>query len=217
MNLGEKYLALVIKIIQKPGQMTITRIEHDMAVMQPLAPQAQQQIPGDLALGPKRQGFRYARCPAAFRALKPVLGHEQLSIDQGAGSISHQGREDADLAVLGLAQTAVPLVCHADGLLAFLGKGGFIKNQRRAAAELGIGIKDQLLPNLLTRPVRFAQHVMKALVAAARHLLSHFPHVAPVTLKQALGVAPGGVFDRAGPALTARQIGAEVVFKVGKC
>jgi hypothetical protein len=42
-------------------------------------------------------------------------------------------------------------------------------------------------------------------------------HVAAVTLKQAMEVAFGGVFDRAGPALKTGQIGAEVVFKVGEC
>ncbi len=85
--------------------MTVTGIEHDMVVMQALAPQAQQQILRDLTLGAKRQGFRYVR------------------------------------------------------------------------------------------PVRLAQHVMKALIVATCHLFGHLFHVAPVALKQAMEVTFGGVFD----------------------
>ena len=59
--------------------------------------------------------------------------------------------------------------------------------------------------------------MVKALIVAARHLFSHLFHVAAVTLKQAMEVAFGGVFDRAGPALKTGQIGAEAVFKVGEC
>jgi len=81
-------------------------------------------------------------------------------------------------------------------------------------AKVGIGLDDQLLPDLGTRPIRFAQHVMEPLVVAARHLLSHLLHVAPVTLEQAMEVTFGGVLNRAGPALKTGQVGAEMVVKM---
>ncbi len=52
---------------------------------------------------------------------------------------------------------------------------------------------------------------------ATRDLLGHLLHVAPLALKQAMEVAFGSVFNGAGPALKARQVGVEVVFKVGEC
>ena len=47
---------------------------------------------------------------------------------------------------------------------------------------------------------------MKPLVVATRHLLGHLLHVAPVTLKQAMKVTFGSVFNRAGFALEAVQV-----------
>ena len=52
---------------------------------------------------------------------------------------------------------------------------------------------------------------------ATRDLLGHLLHVAPLALKQAMEVAFGSVFNGAGPALKARQVGVEVVCKVGEC
>jgi hypothetical protein len=99
--------------------MAITGIEHDMAVTQSFAPQAQQQFQCNFPFGPECQCFRHARRPAAFWVIKPMLGHKQLAIDQGAGAIPHQGSKHADLAVLGLAQPTIPLARHADGLVPF--------------------------------------------------------------------------------------------------
>lgn len=217
MDFREEGFTLVIQIVQQPGQMAVTGIEHDMAVMQALPPQAQQQRQRDFPFAPEGQAFRHARLTTARRVIKPVLGHEQFAIDQGTGTIPHQRSEDAHLAVLGLAQPAVPLTCHTDRLVALLGEGGFIKDQRRAVAEVGIGVDDQLLPDLGTRPVRFAQHVVKPLVVATRHLFGHLLHVAPVALEQAMEVTFSGIFNRAGPALKTGQVGAEVVIEMGEC
>ena len=43
MNLRQKGFAFVIQIVQQPGQMAVTGIEHDMAVTQSFVPQTQQQ------------------------------------------------------------------------------------------------------------------------------------------------------------------------------
>ena len=57
---------------------------------------------------------------------------------------------------------------------------------------------------------------MEPLVVATGHLLGHLLHVAPVTLEQAMEVAFGRIFNRAGPALKTGQVGAEVVVKMAE-
>ena len=52
---------------------------------------------------------------------------------------------------------------------------------------------------------------------AAGNLLSHLFDIAPVTLKQSMEIAFGRLFNRAGLALKAVLIGAEMVIKMGKC
>ena len=51
---------------------------------------------------------------------------------------------------------------------------------------------------------------------AACHLLGHLLHIAPVTLEQAVEVAFGRVFNRAGPALKAVQVRVEMVVEMGE-
>ena len=114
MNLREKGFALIIQIVQQPGQMAVTGIEHDMAVTQPFAPQAQQQRQGNFTFGSECQRFWNACLLAAFLVIKPMLGHKQLAIHQGTGAIPHQGSKHAHLAVVGLAQTTIPLARHAN-------------------------------------------------------------------------------------------------------
>lgn len=53
---------------------------------------------------------------------------------------------------------------------------------------------------------RFAQHVVKPLVLAARHGLSHLLQVAPVALEQAMQLEACRAFDRAGSALEASKV-----------
>jgi len=57
---------------------------------------------------------------------------------------------------------------------------------------------------------------MEPLVVAACHLFGHLLHVAPVTLEQAVEITFGRVFNRAGLALKAAQVGPEMVVKMGK-
>ena len=58
---------------------------------------------------------------------------------------------------------------------------------------------------------------MEPLVVAACHLLGHLLHVAPVALEQAMEVAFGRLFNRAGLPLKAVQVGGEVVIKMSEC
>ena len=90
MNIGEKCFALVIEIVQQPGQMVVTGIEHNMAVTQSFAPQAQQQRQGYFTFGPECQRFGNAGRLAALWVSKLMLGHKQPAIHQGESAISHQ-------------------------------------------------------------------------------------------------------------------------------
>lgn len=214
MNFRQKGFALVIQIAQQPGQMAVTGIKHDMAVTQPFTPQAQQQGQGNFTFAPEFQHFRHAHLPATLRVIEPMLGHKQLAVDQGAGAISHQGSKDADLTVLLLTQATIPLPSYAGGLIALLREGRFIEDQSGTVAEVCIGIGNQLLPDLGSGLVRFAQHVMEPLIVATRHLLGNLLHVASVALEQSMEIALGRVFNRASLALETAQVGAEMIVKM---
>ena len=58
--------------------------------------------------------------------------------------------------------------------------------------------------------------MVEPLVVATSHLLGHLFHVAPVALEQAVEVAFGRLFNRAGLPLKAVQVGVEVVVKMGE-
>jgi hypothetical protein len=67
----------------------------------------------------------------------------------------------ANLAIVGLAQTPVPLTSNTGRHVALLGDGALVNNKRRCATEMGIGIRNQLPAHTAAIPSRIAHHVLK--------------------------------------------------------
>ncbi len=84
----------------------------------------------DLALGAELHLLGNAGLATALRIGKALLGNIQFALHQGGNPIPHHGGEDADLAVVDLAQTAVPLAGDTGRQVALLGKGALVDQQR---------------------------------------------------------------------------------------
>src|SRR5450755_297121 len=92
--------------------------------------------------GAELHRFGHARLVAARAVLGPFLGKIKTCIDQSLflpGDVSH---EDADLAVLDLAEPATPLSCHADRFGPLLGE------RRRVENDHGVRLAE-VLTNLM--------------------------------------------------------------------
>lgn len=126
----------------------------------------------DLALGAELHLLGNAGLATALRIGKALLGNIQFALHQGGNPIPHHGGEDADLAVVDLAQTAVPLAGDTGRQVALLGKGALVDQQRAGVAEMHVGIGDQLPAHVAAIPGRLAQHIVQSLVPAARDSLS---------------------------------------------
>ncbi|MDP3440415.1 MAG: hypothetical protein Q8R95_12515 [Azonexus sp.] len=53
---------------------------------------------------------------------------------------------------------------YASGLVALFLESRFIEDQSGTVAEVGIGVDNQSLPDLGSRPIRFVQHMVEPLV-----------------------------------------------------
>lgn len=152
--------------------------------------------------------------PATLGIVKPCLGHIQLAIDYRRHSIANHRGEDADLAVVGLAQATVPLPGYAHRLVALLGKGTLINQQRAGMPKMRIVIGDQLPTYVTTIPGRLAQHVMQPLILATANHLGHLLHISPPALEKTVEIPPRRLIDRACAALEARQVEGKVGIEV---
>ena len=152
MHFGQKGFPLVIEISQQPRQMSVAGIEHRIAEMESFAAQPQQHGKCHFPLGAKHPLFWHASRQTTRRIVKPPLGNKQFAINQRTSTIADDRCKDADLTVLGLAQTAIPLPSHTSRLLAFLLQRRFVKDQGGAMAEVPIGILDQLMSNIGAAP-----------------------------------------------------------------
>ena len=88
------------------------------------------QLGGDPRLGAEGQALGDVRLgPAVLRLggrLAPGLGQEQLVVQQGRPGRGHPDQEDADLAVVLLAEPAVVLPRHPGGVRPLLGEGRLV-------------------------------------------------------------------------------------------
>ena len=148
---------------------------------------------------------------------KPFLRDIQLPLDQRSDPIPHHGSEDADLAVIGLAQAPVPLACDTGRHVALFDEGALVDDQRAGVSEMGVGIGNQLPAHATAAPGRFAQHVVELLVMAARYSLGHLLRVAPTTLEQTMQIEACGVFNGSGTALEASKVRREAGIEVSEC
>jgi hypothetical protein len=80
------------------------------------------QIQGALRLGAERDTTRDADLTTAFLIEDPLLGPIELVLQQGRAGRGDADEEDADLAVVLLAEPAAPLAGHAGGVVALLGR-----------------------------------------------------------------------------------------------
>ena len=203
MHLRQESFPFPLQGAQQPRQMAVAGVEHNMGKTQSLPPQAMDQGHRHLALGTKFPLLRNPCLPATVRIGKPRLGNEQFALDQSGNAVSGHGSEDADLAVVGLAQPPVPLAGDPRRHVALLGEGALVDHQGARVAELYIGVGNQLPAYAAAIPCRFTQHVVEPLVLATRHGFGHLLQVAPLALEQAVQILAGRVLDRANPALEA--------------
>lgn len=199
-----------LQFAQQPRQMPIAGIERGISEMQSVAAQAVDHGQRHLTLGAEFDVLGHPGITAALRFGKPLLGNIQLTLDQGSHTIASHGGEDAHWAVVGLPEAPIPLAGHTRRHLALLGKRTLVDHQRAGVAEMRIGIGNQLPVYTASIPRRFAQHVVKPLVVTSGYGLGHLLHVSPPTLEQAVEIQACGVFNRAGEALEAGQVGREV-------
>ena len=87
------------------------------------------------------------RLPSPLAVLGPVLGQVQPPVHQGGTVGRDVGQEDADLAVVDLAQAAAPLPAYAAGGGALLGKAAAVHDQHGlGVAQFGSDVPAQVVP-----------------------------------------------------------------------
>ena len=79
--------------------------------------------------GPYDVHLEYADLVHAPAVLGPLLWQVESSIAQGVALVRDVAEEDADLAVLDLAEPPAPLALYSDGLLALPGEGGGVEDK----------------------------------------------------------------------------------------
>lgn len=110
--------------------------------------------------------------------VRPTLGQIQPRVDQRRVRPSAQRREHADLAVVDLAQTSVPLPCDPNRTLPLLGDAAFIDQQGRLrrATQQRI-LQGDLIQDSAFVPAGVGEEVLQHLIVALGHDLGHALHV----------------------------------------
>ena len=105
---------------------------------------------------------------AALLVVSPVLGQVQAAIQRGMAAGGGIQQEDADLAVVLLAQAAAPLTLDAAGVAALLGKGAGIDNQDGGrVSQFLLGVASQLSQEGVVVPLACADEVLHGLARSA--------------------------------------------------
>jgi len=151
------------------------------------------QLPRQLRLGPEPAlGLRDGGRLAALRVLHPVLRQVEPGAGQGNAVAAGQGREDAHLAVVQLAEATVVLALHSGGLVALLGEAALVQQEHvvLAAAEDACGPQADPLPQRSSLPWAFGEEVLEVLEPGAGEHLA-----------DALDVLAGAMAQEAGDVL----------------
>ena len=101
---------------------------------------------------------------AALPVLGPLPGQVEPEVDQGMLGIADVAQEDADLAVLDLAEPAAPLPLHADRGGSLLGEGRGVEHEHGVAAADGVGdLTGQLVDEGVVVPGHLADEALDGL------------------------------------------------------
>jgi hypothetical protein len=127
-----------------------------------------------------------------------VFGQEEFGVDEAGRLAVRERGEDADLAVVDLAQPAIPSPGNPGGAFALLGETAFVDDQRPAAlGEMSLGPGGHLPNDTGVIPVRDTQHMLHLLVVAAGNDVGHALHVAAFDPVEAANVALCAALDAA--------------------
>lgn len=199
MHIGHKALAPSIQAAQEGRFLAVATIHGDVAIAHAapisLVHHFQCQLGfGAIALLRLRDG----RLLTPLWVRHPRLRQIQAAINQTGHFSPAQGGEHANLAVVHLAEAAIPLPRHAGGSFTLLGEAAFVQDEHRiVAAQQGVGIRchNSLQPG----PVHAlgGEHVLHGLMIG-RVDFAHAQHVAAIGLEQAAHVGAEGLGDVAG-------------------
>jgi len=118
----------------------------------------------DLDLGAEADLLGNVAALQAIAAAGPLVGKIQIGIDEDRTAAAMVRDDDADLAVVGLAQAVAPLAGDADGVLALLGEAGPIEDQDAVGiAEIPWNLTMELPAHLGIFPLALAGEALEAL------------------------------------------------------
>jgi len=198
-HIGHKALAPAVQAAQKGRLLAIAAIHGDVAIAHATPVSLVHHFQGQLGFGAiDLLRLRDGRLLATLGVRHPGLRQIEASIDQAGHLAPAQGGEDADLAVVHLAEAAIPLPRHAGGGFTLLGEGALIQDEHRIlATQQGVGLRrnNALQPG----PVHAlgGEHVLHGLMIG-RVDFAHAQHVAALGLEEAAHVGAKGLGDVAG-------------------
>ena len=179
-HVHEEGFAEVIERIGQPAVVAVDFIAADPLVARTARPRRLHQHQGQLRLGPVDALEDGHFHPLAARLIRrPFRGQKEPEIDQCCAVATSQAGEDADLAVLQLAQPPTILALHADRGVALFHKTRLIQIERRVAmaAQQRIRLARHLRDQRPVVPRRIADELLHPLVVARRHILADAPDV----------------------------------------
>jgi hypothetical protein len=130
--------------------------------------------------------FGNIRLIATVPILRPFFGQVQSRVDQTDSICPTQSAKNTDLAIVLLAQAAIPLARNTHRFIAFLLKGALVHVQSGAnfAAYAVIGIYRHLVHHATIVPGRVGQKILQHLLIAVGHRFGHALHVSLLRLHQ---------------------------------
>src|SRR5262249_5099836 len=123
---------------------TVVLVEGQPVHAHAVAVGAVELLQGDLPLGPIHHPVGDASLAAAGPVVGPLLGQEQLGVDEGLVAPASDAEVDGDDAVRDLADAAQILLLHAGGLVALFECAGLV-DDADGAEGLGVGSGTELL------------------------------------------------------------------------
>ena len=193
MDIGHESAAQGVEPVQKRRLLTVATVHADIPEVQPPALRRGDHLQCQRGLAAVVPGvLRDGGLRAAQRVVRPGLGQIQPGVHQAGHLPPAQGREHAHLAVVDLAQPAIPLPGDPGRPLALLGKAAFVDQQHRPrAAQQRVGLLGQLVAESVPIDRACGEHMLHRLMID-RVDFTHAQHVGPLRLEQPAQIAAKG-------------------------
>jgi hypothetical protein len=187
MNIRYKDLTPILQGLQQRKRVSVSPIDAHPLEANPAAAGVKHNLQRQLDFGfVDAVRFGNIRLIAPAPILCPFFGQVQSRVDQADSICLTEGAKNTDLAIILLAQAAIPLARNTNRFLTLLLKGALIHVQSGAdfAAHAVIGIHRHLVHHATIVPARVRQKILQHLLITVGHRFGHALHVSLLRLHQ---------------------------------